>query len=911
MSHSFIDILHSFHDREIALHKVEERLTHFLGEELAANLIDQLKKQLVPIVINVLHSEYEGYKEHFHLAPDVALKKFNDEVKSSPYFFSLKQNFPLMERKIRTTINHFLLFMEEIKNNLNLHKRKNHFDHIDNMEVSLGDTHNKGRTVCFVELDGEKYIYKPRNSSIDVKFMNFISQYIPEYKYKIFNYQHFSLHEVIEYKPHHHSLESVRNYFYNIGFISASFYFLCSTDMHFENLIVNGEVPVFIDLETISDITDFEKNNTHNDLYNLMSNSIFQSMVYPFEMSENYLNISALTGEKGTVSKFHYTNSKTMINSEGELEIAEENPFLEEQKNNIYLNGTKQTPSMYTGDIKRGFLHFCRIVLQEPEKMYDQLLSIIKDSQIRQVIRPTHIYAKYLNISLEAYYLKELERDTQLFSNLGKSKAPAIIQKEMESLCDGDIPLFYTYHNSYDLYSEGEIIAENYFSTSIEENIKGRILNFNSNRLLQELNNIESSLLIYNYNYCNDASISRESVFLGENDPLKFLEEFNNIFQTLNDSTSALLPTFSGSKMTLSPITPSIFEYGGNLLLLLFCKDELNIETERFIQIFNTMKNWKTYSREEVTGFNGVSASLYLHLNAYKLTGESYFLRELLKELNEIPIDNEAAIKSLDYFTGLSGMITVLSEINLNITNQDINDRVDDILNSFVKTLKKRHNELLDSDSRIGLSHGYSGLILALSRYDRMRGSDAHKMLINQFITMEENYYDEGYINYTDLRDMSCSKYYICYGIVGILLARIELLDNGYSELRGDIAKKSSLLYQALLNDQINLRGESYCLCHGVGGLLELLEELKRLNLVDLTIYEKALDKLLFMLGENRVNGVNNFLKYSSFMLGSGGKAYNKLRSTSDMASILRLKVLKTCTESFDADHSRQLTQQY
>ncbi|WP_112179759.1 type 2 lanthipeptide synthetase LanM [Paraliobacillus zengyii] len=681
-----------------------------------------------------------------------------------------------------------------------------------------------------------------------------------------------------------------RIFFYNMGFISSIFYFMASTDMHFENVIVDGQKPFFIDLETISDLTDFETASERNDLFLTLSNSVFQSMIYPFEMTDNYLNISALTGEQGEVTNFHYKNTVPTINPNGELDFSEVNPALERQKNEIFLDDQKQLPSMYLEVITRGFADFCKQVLDKPEETYERLIHVMKGFPIRQIIRPTHVYAKYLNIGTEPYYLRNEKNFSELFQHLGNSTSEIIYEEETKHLKNGDIPFFYTYADSKDLYSGGELLSSNYFSRTIKDNIWDRISSFTKEKLDQEISHISSSLFIHHYNYVKEHAESERTKSIKHQDPIQYVEEFMRKFKQVNESYSALLPSFSGEKMIISPVTPSIFDYGGNILLAVYFREEVGLELDNLKRIFATMKKWNTFTYEELSGFNGVSGYLYLLYTTYKMTGESYFYNQLLQEIDHVLAKDTKEAKNLDYFTGISGSISILSEIYADMEESLQKVRLLDFLTFYTHYLKKNLQQMHDSDSRIGLSHGYSGVIIALSRFDRSTESNENQPLIQELIAIEESYYLVEQNNYLDLRDQTAGKYYLCYGLVGILFSRLELYGNGYIYLKEEIQARALRLLNDLKNETINLNEYSYCICHGIGGFIELFQEIERLELIGTEKLAPVYDLLFKQLKLKQKNGVGNTLHYDSFMLGAGGPVYNHLRKMYDFPSFIGLK---------------------
>lgn len=70
----------------------------------------------------------------------------------------------------------------------------------------------------------------------------------------------------------------------------------------------------------------------------------------------------------------------------------------------------------------------------------------------------------------------------------------------------------------------------------------------------------------------------------------------------------------------------------------------------------------KISPNEYFTSFSGVRSYLYLLINLYAKTGDPWFIEEINIIINEIrtkKIDSQ----NMDYFTGISSLLTVLSEL--------------------------------------------------------------------------------------------------------------------------------------------------------------------------------------------------------------------------------------------------------
>lgn len=878
----FYIVLENFVDKQLKPYYIEEQIK--FNKKITSDLMDQFRDNVKILYIEILNVEYKSFKNHYgYKANKDTFEKFLIEITKENYIIEFNKNFPILSSLLSTIVRNFIDYTNEIYFNLEKHREFVNFEKIEKVKMFLGDPHNNNKCVAKVLLDDKTYYYKPRSSSLDIKFKNFVSKYISDYDFLIYNYGDFSIHQKIDYNPFLKNIEDCKNFYFNIGFISSIFYFLNATDMHYENLIVNKKIPFFIDLETISDLTRYEHKNFDEDLLSLYGDSIFHSLIYPFNMQEKFLNVSALTGGEEEVLDFHYKVNTYALNEYGELEIKKVNPELEKQKNNVIYKDDVQVPIDYIDQIKQGFEYFSDLVLKNKNFYIKELINIVKHEPIRQIIKPTHIYMKYLTTSKEPYYLLGKVEQKELFDNLlGNYKD--LSKDEIQQLIHGDIPYYYTYSNSNHLYtiSNKKIIEKDYFTKNVEEVIKNKIENFDSNIKNNELFNIENSLLSYYLNKeINSHSIKRSS-YSGLN-----ILNFENL---KCNNYSILLPSLVGDNVKLMPIGPSIFDYGGNLILSLLINPTIK-KTSNLKHMLSTMLKWKSIPSNSLDGFSGLGGYLYILNNAYSITNDKWFYKKINEIVKEIIYSNSIIINNIDYFTGLAGFLAIFYEVYENIE--------DELKEDFYKFSIKFNKHLIgnievisNSPTKIGLSHGYSGILIALSKFDKTFGVQTNSSIIKEVLNIEESYYDKNHNNYPDLRNHSYSQYYLCYGIVGILLARVELYENNaFSHIGEDIQKKSDELVKKFLYEPLDL-DYGYCVCHGYGSLLELFIELYYYNFISNSIFNLLVKKLKTAMKENAKNGLGNNLPYNSFLLGKGGIEYIDFRLKYNIPSIFRAKCL-------------------
>jgi lantibiotic modifying enzyme len=135
---------------------------------------------------------------------------------------------------------------------------------------------------------------------------------------------------------------------------------------------------------------------------------------------------------------------------------------------------------------------------------------------------------------------------------------------------------------------------------------------------------------------------------------------------------------------------------------------------------------------------------------------------------------------------------------------------------------------IANSPALLGLSHGASGIAVALLEAARVSGRDTYLRAAQGAFEYERGHYDARARNWPDLREESPGMprsfaTYWCHGAPGIALARIRALELGYeeemrAEARTALGTTASFVRTALDGAQGN-----FSLCHGLAGNAEVL----------------------------------------------------------------------------------------
>lgn len=887
---NFFNLINTYTNSFIENNEIHYIETSYSKDIVIEKMHSILNESLAEYSCNVIMTEFNEFNNYNGKSKisNGNLIEFENLMRKDKLITLINERFPELERIIKVRLKFLVEYTNKIFNDLEDFKALQPFKALNYIEFGIGDSHNNGKSVCKIKLDNKEYIYKPRSCYLDQRFNKFVGQYIENYGFNQYSFDDFSIHEIVE-SNHPKTEDEIKKYYYNIGILSAMMYFFSATDMHYENLIISGTKPIFIDLETLVDVIDVRIESSVKTFFEVLSNSVLRTMIYPCYINNVDMEISALTGEESVLENFHYKVYELVDIDKDTVRYEESNPRISECKNIIYFNGKKVHAIEYISELKKGFEIFSLNVIENKEKILNEMIEVIGDSEIRQILRPTHVYCKYLSTSYEAYYLQDENYRNELLNilyeknsnekeiNINKLYRQAEYEKKY--LLNGDVPIFFARLNDKNLYGNEEIIIEDFFEEKPLEKIKRKITKFSLKDMKRELSLIETSLLIsgYNNNFKESQKNNIKTLDIDINTKLKeIISKFMDILVQNEDMVIGLIPTFTGTEFLLSGLNSAIYESGGYILMLAYLRKDLNISNETLINIMQSIKELELDSSDKLCGFFGIGSSIYLNYLIGKETGESYFYNELKKYLNMLSEDI-FNIESIDFTGGVSGIATILSNIYLDNNCLGV-DEHKLIYNELVKYKNYIMNNIDKMQLGAGLAHGYSGIILALASMNSILMEKDISDKINSLLNKEEESYNEEFNNYLDLRDKSFDKYYFCYGLPGILQVRIRLYELGYKELKSDIERKLMILINDISSRNIDIENMSYSLCHGTGSIIDVLEDSFRNKLINRETYKEVFFKLINAGCKNNKNGIDNRTKLIGFMLGEGGIAYNILR---------------------------------
>jgi type 2 lantibiotic biosynthesis protein LanM len=907
-------------------------------QDFNAAFYDYLLNQILSNSIKTILTLFFAFKKENLLEGNSSEERYDyfDKYSATKEFHDLVNKiYPLLKLKLDGIIHNHIVNYNDLKMRAISDKEEiyNKFgfniEDIRNCHIRYGlsDYHRGLKSTCIIENRNRKIVYKPRSGAIDEYwgiFIDWFNSKDPSPKLdtiKVIDKGEYHWQEYVGSKPCNSESE-IRKLYYRIGLLAAISYVLKMEDLHMENMIVNGEFPYIVDLETIFQIDGFQNGNlkvkSATDILNKkIRQSILSTQLFPVpgRFHDSNIDISGITGKGGQVIK----NGKTKIINQftDEIEIIREDGMTEGKDNIGRIENVLINPKDYIEEIVEGFRE--GYILLESNK--EELLQLINSGELfyniypRYLFRNTNLYATILEMGKNPKYFKnrsELDRLYHLLFKAGNNhKFKKIYQSELSDLFNDDIPYFYGCINDKVIYNtKGEGCFE-LERTPLTEVIE-RINNLNKKDMDIQVDLILKSMARQKKTW----NIIRERI----DDNLKNIDDDNSLMEAAKEIGDMLInkatiheKTGTISWLDLQNTYPtwtiraqdvSLYNgLAGNAIFFFSLYLATNdIKYHDILQkILNTIKiDSDRINNKYISAFNGSISLAYLYAFLYNQTKDRGMLKQsldIISQYKDMILDNI----SYDIIDGLSGVLIVILNIYELSKDKELEELSIGIGQDIIKNIqigkdaaywkKGGDNELMIA----GFSHGLSGVTYALSRLYKLTDYKENISIIDNLIQIENNYYNDDIENWIDLRrednsNLDETPIHWCHGAVGIGLSRLrckEIIDTS-----SDIDKALEVVRKK------GLYRDSDCLCHGNLGNIELLLEVYKEN-GDLNLYNEAINRAKEIIRESKwrkegyKNGIGQEFDSPGLMLGLSGIGYEMLRllNPTKYPSILLLEV--------------------
>ncbi len=843
---------------ESKLTDIEERYSDpaFITATGISAFLPSLHTRLSKIITRTMILELNIAKLGGELTGDNSKSRFKSFVKKleHPEFaLQLLNEYPVLAHCIDDAIEQWSQYCFETLSRLQqdhvdisekFSTKKTNIGQLQTVTGDQGDSHNNGRCVTILEFtSGLKVVYKPRPLDIDEAYNEFIiwlnnqNQHL-NFKYvEVLNQSGYGWCEFIDAKPLS-SAEDAETYYYRFGCLLSIMHLLGATDMHFENIIANGDHPIIVDLETL-----LHPQLTQSTHYNLLSVGMLPNRLWHTK-EQNGVDFGGISA--GRESEVAIPFSGILNYNTDEMIWGKTKGFLSDSQNIPYHKDAPLTYENYNEHVINGYKDTYKLLLEQKTVLLSFKSTIQKfvSLPVRYIVRATQYYKQLLSASYHPDLLRDKDKRSDFLKKnlLVIADSPVSVQQitaELSCLKSGNVPLLYSYAESRGLYRGNTLIASNYFYRSGKECLQYRLTSLGQ----QQLNNhicLITSVLTQSFpeeskKLLSDFTPKWPDEYIHSSKPEALIAAAKNIGDYLinsaiisNDDVTWLGYHQTPSDWVLDELGLDL--YNGRLGPILFLAYLAEISgEEKFkkiaeLSIDGLIKSRLTQTTFTSLGFSGWGGYIYVlaclrviwdkpELDS-SISSALKNIEPLIHEDNRYDVigGNAGCILSLltlaklTHFNGQSIKLAQLCGNTLLTSAQDKDS-------TFGWPLPE-HKKIM-----LGFAHGNSGIALALEKLAGVTKDLNYLLAAKKAIAYENSHYSPEAKNWPDLRksDTDNFKSTWCHGAAGITLSRCLM-----TEVQTEDEKQRDLtagIHQLLFKNKLN----NHSLCHGLLGNLDIL----------------------------------------------------------------------------------------
>lgn len=901
------------------------------------NIIGQLCEKLYFICERTLVLEMNICKENGELKGDNAEEKLKyyekNILENKEYLEYLYKDYPELVKLLEITTSNFLKNICEIiiftENNIdsikNISNSKDSLGKLKFIKIGIGDTHCLGKSVAKISFENDDIIYKPRSLQTDIEFQKILKEInnnkvLPNCTLRtvnMFTLKEMGWMEYIEYTDCKNEKE-VKEYFKKIGSLLCILYMLNAVDIHFENIIANGNDPVIIDLESLFHTnleTDLlEPNSGQNKARDFLQKSVSSIGILPSKLTigkENNKRSIVVGGLDLVEGQYSFLKSNILDKSNlDKIKIKMKEFKIEEKQNVPMIRGEKINSYDYLNYIINGFELTYMWVINNKRSFMRNVIRNFKDTKNRIIIKPTFLYSNILSISNHPDFLhSNINRDI-LLARIGLVlNQYNLIKNELIALRLGDIPIFKCNFNETNLLDG----YNNITNVKLKETPRQAFINKINNLNLLDLEMQKEQ--IYNSYFSKNAD--DEMSILNYTIPERFLTIEEALSTSIEIGEYLIEHRFSGTNILGNNdcywIGSSIHKMENNDWSYQICELDLydgNCGISLFLLYLWKLTKEKKFLKVALEAIEPIKAQLKYGINnkikfsgAFKgISGYFYtlskFSKILMNEEYDLLISENLCILEEfiekdninDIIGGNIGMLSVLLSIYENILDNKLKENIISICYKCFNKLKLNITQDFDNYSinkeilkYSGFSHGVSGLVAYLYKFYKITKDEDVINLFNKLIAYERDEFKndeilDWYIN-NENDELACGW---CHGSPGILLSKVILKDLGYTDQYID--KEIDIALRNVLKSGI---GNNISYCHGDLGNIDILLYYSKVC-KDKKTENLTLQILSSLYQNNLKDGWNNknksYSRYKGLLIGLSGIGFfllNKVSSSS------------------------------
>ena len=903
-------------DLPVAFEALENHLIFNIGHQLF-EMLDRV--MVLEMNVSRINQELTGS------SPQERFNSFRNLLRSKTKQFALMEEYPVLFRQVYECLNTW----REVSQRFILHLTTDWATiqttfHVAEMlpirkiHINAGDRHNGGQTVTILTFgSGEKVVYKPRNLSVDIHFQELLmwlnESLTTKHKIlKICNKESHGWMEFVHHLPCQNN-EEVQHFYERIGSMLCLLYAINAVDFHHENIIAQGEYPVLIDLESLFHPEAFleDANDINFQIQKKMKKSVMSINMLPFKMylDNGVVDISGVANTEGK----EVPNPSLVWTAEGtdEMRLVTQKVKMGAMQNVPKLiDGTTIQILDYAALIEQSFRDSYQILYNFKQNLLaeNSVVRMFAHDEIRLLFRATASYTQLLRAGFHPDYLRnQMDRD-MLFNKLWVAidlhkDYEKLIATEFNSLSNRDVPMFYGSPSSLDLWSEGKMIAPNFFEQSAMDLVLEKIRNLSEADCASQCWFIKASLASSSetdshkgdkpITYITHAS---ENEILPENllDAAKSIGE-RILRMAITNKTDAHwlgLIMVDGIHYDVQPLAldfysgmPGVALFMGAMYKATADERYNEILEKTLLRIYSESKRYfDTKFFKHIGAFSGWAGLMYVKYNLGKMLGREDLSNQAF-DLAEMITEHLDIVHEHDIIAGVAGIIICLKRVYAERPSNKILKAIevlsDKLMENAIKMPEGMGWKAHGSKPLAGFAHGGSGIALALFEAFELIPNPDYRHTAIEALRYERSVFIEDEGNWADLRDliipetstMQGNMVAWCNGAVGVGLSRLALAKFYDDDL---FQQEINIAIQTTLSKSF---GDNHSLCHGDFGSLEFLLEAGKNNKEALKIAHQIAETLIPNIIQNGcICGVPLAVENPGFMTGISGIGYQMLR---------------------------------
>ncbi|SFQ22743.1 type 2 lanthipeptide synthetase LanM family protein [Salibacterium halotolerans] len=906
------------------LNKVSDTMVQ--KEAVSLSLAENYKRKIMEITRKVLIFEFHQTFDTVDSTDESKhYKAFCKKLKRSDYIWNMLDKYPVLLRMMKSIEKNFLHHCTLI-----IKRFQDDYSQIENMlgkkagklrrlTIDAGDTHRNGSSVAVLECENDKIVYKPRSLKADCLYEKVIACFNEQNKQdlkttKTLDKGDYGWQEFIRFSPC--SREEDAGIFYKeLGMHLGFVYMFKGTDFHYENIIAQEAKPILLDLETLFQPTLDFRGGAREDqplqLFDFLSQTVYKSLLldnisHPEETGSK--NLSGLSKMENQA----YDEEQVLYPGTDHICIKKVTVEMDRSMNLPICNGRVMEVFGFEKEFMEGFEHVYRF-FQAHADMVIAIIRAFPDFPVRIIVRPTYIYASFLQALLHPKYLGRSEERERILSFFDTSYASIrtfqeIVPYEIEDLYGGDIPYFYASFRHRMLYSSKDtLIPCELLQDSPNHEVQYRMRHLSDEDLMYQMELINISLAASRANNGKKQQTESGSNFykwpIQINSIQNFIEtETRDIINKqlkYNDHIQWLsLAVSPGGQMTAGPLSYGLYDglSGITLYLAAFAHEEgedfKTIGEDTFRSIKHLLDN--SLLSSHFSAYYGVASYVYFteKLREWKMINEKQAFK-IYEDFCGKVIAHYEDISSFDFIGGAAGVLKVLSLLYKKHKIISAKKAADLVFQSLTARASVQEDTMYWADKQAfnnnvlaGFSHGLTGICFALSEYaavSSIKTKEQVSDVINRALRYEDILFNEERDDWIDNRKdyTAYSHPFWCHGAAGILLGRVLIQQNMGSACQ--VNHIDDALTTTIQNGADHKQGNS--LCHGLLGNLDILLEIRnapflksRKQEIDQTIDAWMSKYVSEMEDSGWNNGVEKDFSGLGLMLGRTGQLYTLLR---------------------------------